>query len=298
MTSSTRWKWTAATTAILAGALVVAALIWPDGSPRADATPTGAHVTIPAVSPVQDVVADLLPDLDQEVPSELEVQVVAAPDGTPSHRIGFRSAVRNLGAGPLLVDATRPDTSVPTMTVDQLVERTWGAPRVVAHVGRMQYSISPDHSHWHYLQFERYELQQYELRRAGSADPIVADRKTGFCLGDRYRATATRLPAAPPEPVYTGSCGVGQPELLEMREGISVGYGDDYSAFLEGQDLPLDGLADGRYVLVHRVNVDRRLHELSYANNSSSVLLDVHWVNGAPEVQVVASCPDTDQCEA
>ena len=82
-----------------------------------------------------------------------------------------------------------------------------------------------------------------------------------------------------------------------MREGISVGYGDDYSAFLEGQDLPLDGLADGRYVLVHRVNLDRRLVELSYANNASSLLLELRWVNGAPTVTVVAACHDSDRCD-
>jgi hypothetical protein len=81
-----------------------------------------------------------------------------------------------------------------------------------------------------------------------------------------------------------------------MREGISVGYGDDYSAFLEGQDLPLSDLPGGRYVLVHRVNADRRLRELSYANNAASVLLDLRWDRGAPQVRVLATCPDTDRC--
>jgi hypothetical protein len=82
-----------------------------------------------------------------------------------------------------------------------------------------------------------------------------------------------------------------------MREGISVGYGDDYSAFLEGQDLPLDALPDGRYVLVHRVNVSRGLRELSYSNDAASALLALRWVDGRPRVQVLASCPDTDRCD-
>ena len=81
-----------------------------------------------------------------------------------------------------------------------------------------------------------------------------------------------------------------------MREGISVGYGDDYSAFLEGQDLPLDGLPDGRYVLVHRVNADRGLKELTYANNAASVLLDLRWQNGQPSLRVLARCRDTADC--
>ena len=59
-------------------------------------------------------------------------------------------------------------------------------------------------------------------------------------------------------------------ERLSVREGISVGHGDNYRAFLEGQSLRLNGLRSGRYVLVHRVNVDRRLRERSYDNNASS----------------------------
>jgi hypothetical protein len=82
-----------------------------------------------------------------------------------------------------------------------------------------------------------------------------------------------------------------------MREGISVGYGDDYVAFLEGQDLPLDGLPDGRYVLVHRVNAERRLRERSYDDNAASVLLDLRWQDGQPRLQVLATCHDTDRCD-
>jgi hypothetical protein len=239
--------------------------------------------------------SEQLPDLDQEAPSELDVRADASED-TPTYRLGFRSAVRNIGAGPLIVSGTRRDTTTPTMTVDQIVERSGRTPEVIPDVGRMEYAVSPDHSHWHYLQFDRYQLQRYELRRTGSGRVLVADRKTGFCLGDRYRVAGAALPAAPPDPVYTGGCGLAQPELLSVSEGISVGYGDDYSGFLEGQDLPLDGLPDGRYVLVHRVNLNRKLRELSYSNNAASVLLDLRWDHGQPHVTVLASCPDTDRC--
>jgi hypothetical protein len=49
--------------------------------------------------------------------------------------------------------------------------------------------------------------------------------------------------------------------------------GDVYKPNLEGQSLRLTGLRDGRYLLVHRVNVDRRLVESNYANNVVSMLL-------------------------
>jgi hypothetical protein len=262
---------------------------------NASAFPTEQSV-VPHPVPRSAAADERPPDLDQEEPSELEVRTVPAEGRPATHRLGFRSAVRNVGAGPLIVQAARPSTSTPTMRVDQVIERPGATPRVVAGVGRMEYAESADHSHWHYLQFERYELQRFELRRADGSVAIVTDRKTGFCLGDRYRVKKLRLRAAAPKPVFTGGCGLMRPDLLRMSEGISVGYGDDYSAFLEGQDLPLDGLAAGRYLLVHRVNVDRRLHEASYANNSSSALLELRWQNGTPIVRTIAVCPDTDRC--
>jgi hypothetical protein len=257
----------------------------------------GIGFTTQARSPAASTApGERLPDLDQELPSELDVRADAS-DGRTTYQLGFRSAVRNIGAGPLIVSGSRQGTTTSTMRVDQIVERVWGPPRVIRGVGQMEYAVSPDHSHWHYLQFDRYQLQRYELRTPASGQVMVADRKTGFCLGDRYRVATPAFPAAPTAPVYRGRCGLAEPELLYMREGISVGYGDDYSGFLEGQDLPLDGLPDGRYVLVHRVNVNRQLRELSYANNAASVLLDLRRENGQPRLSVLASCPDTDRCD-
>jgi hypothetical protein len=228
-----------------------------------------------------------LPDLDQELPSKLEVTRGGARGG---HRLAFASAVRNVGAGPLIVSGRRR-AATPTMTVDQLIEQEDAAVAVVERVGRMRYVRSPDHEHWHLLGFER-----YQLRRAGARTGLVSDRKTGFCLGDRYRVKDARLPAQPPEPVYTHRCALGRTARLSLVEGISVGYGDDYKPSLEGQSLRLTGLEDGRYLLVHRVNVGRPLRESSYANNASSLLLRLRWRAGRPSVRVLNSCPDTAHC--
>jgi hypothetical protein len=183
------------------------------------------------------------------------------------------------------------------MQVDQLIDRV-GAPRaVVRDVGRMQYVVSTSHQHWHYLGFDRYELRRADRSSPGRTPPLVADHKTGFCLGDRYRTTGHFRAPPPARPAITGRCGLRQPDLLHVREGISVGYGDDYNGFLEGQQLPLDGLPAGRYVLVHRVNGDRKLKERSYANNAASVLLDLRWVRGIPSLNILATCPDTARCD-
>ena len=172
------------------------------------------------------------------------------------------------------------------MLADQVVEREGAPQQVIPGAGQLRYVVSPDHRHWHLLGFDR-----YELRRAGQRIPAVRDQKTGFCLGDRYAAAKRRLPAAPASPVYTGRCGLGEPELLGVQEGISVGYGDDYQANLEGQYLKLTGLPAGRYVLVHQVNADRRLRELDYTNNAASLLLELRWRPAADGPLVSAPAP-------
>lgn len=230
-----------------------------------------------------------LPDLDQEAPRGLEVTYDQARRG---YYLGFRSAVRNLGRGPLNVTARRPGTATPTMSVDQVIERSDAPHALVEAVGRLRYVRSPDHEHWHLLGFERYELR----RQAGRA-AVVTDRKTGFCLGDRYRVRGRRLPARPASPVYTERCGLGRTHLLALTQGISVGYGDDYEPTLEGQSLRLTGLPDGRYVLVHRVNVDRALRESKYGNNAASMLVELRW-RGRPTVRPLRSCRNTARCPA
>ena len=235
--------------------------------------------------------SERLPDLDQAAPSRLSITRAGSADD-PVYRLGFRSAVANVGDGPLAIEAHRPGRGTATMVADQLVDRD-GAPReVVPEVGRLRYVVASDHRHWHLLRFDR-----YELRRAGGAAPLVRDRKTGFCLGDRYVTRGPALPAEPPRPAYTSRCGLGAPGRLGMREGISVGYGDDYPAHLEGQYLRLNGLRPGRYLLVHRANPGRRLRERSYRNNAASLLLELHMRGGEPAVRVLARCPRTARCD-
>jgi Lysyl oxidase len=233
-----------------------------------------------------------LPDLDQVAPSKLSI-TRAGSAADPVYRLGFRSAVANVGDGPLAIEAHRPGRDRETMVAGQIVDLE-GAPReVVPDVGRLRYVVSSDHRHWHLLEFDR-----YELRRAGGDAPLVRDRKTGFCLGDRYAVRGPPPPATPPRPAYTSRCGLGSPGLLGMREGISVGYGDDYPAHLEGQYLPLTGLRAGRrYVLVHRANPGRRLRERSYGNNAASLLFELRRRDGEPTVRVLATCPGTARCD-
>jgi hypothetical protein len=233
---------------------------------------------------------DLLPDLDQAVPQA--VAVIEQEEGL--FVLTFGSAVDNVGDGPLVIDARRSSRAQRDMRVTQVIDRSDGSRRRLRVPGVVRYIRSETHQHWHLLDFDR-----YELRRAADNRLVVPDAKTGFCLGDRYKTSQDVLPGEPDNPVFATDCGKNLPRLLALREGISVGYGDDYVPTLEGQYLDLTGVPGGRYLLVHRANPDRTLRERSFANNAASMLLRLtrpRGAAGAPRVVILARCPDTATC--
>jgi hypothetical protein len=230
---------------------------------------------------------ELLPDLDQVPP-----QAVSIVDKGGREHLVFLSAVENVGPGPLLVSGARSTPATAEMSADQLARRADGSAAKHPLRSRLRFVVSETHRHWHLLGFERYEL------RAADGQVVGRDHKTGFCLGDRYDIDArTRIPGEPREAVWTQECGRGQPERLQIREGLSPGYGDDYVPGLEGQYVDVTGLSTGRYLLVHRVNPGRDLLEASYANNAASVLLQLsRTAAGRPTVTILATCPDSARC--
>lgn len=230
---------------------------------------------------------ELLPDLDQAAPG-----AVSLVRTDRSVRLVFSSAVDNVGAGPLLVEGRRASRATANMTVRQLVRRIDGSTATYPVAGVIRFVRSETHRHWHLLAFER-----YELRRASDGALVGRDRKTGFCLGDRYDSDReATLPNEPSQPVWREECGRGQPHLLAVQAGISPGYGDDYVPVLEGQHVDVTGIGAGRYVLVHRVNPDRTLRENDYGNNAASALLVLRGRGGDLTVTVVRTCPGSERC--
>ncbi len=244
----------------------------------------------------RDAGRPLLPDLAQDTPRRIGIKEVARPGGGTQYRLGFRSAVKNLGEGPLVVDGRRDG---PTMQARQLVFHDGDQVTEGDVAGRLRFVRVPGHVHWHYAGFDRYELTPVAPSRGSRRD-----RKSGFCLGDRY-ATGGGLPGRPEQPTFRAvvrtDCGGGRAEETELLQGISVGWADDYKAQLEGQFIDVTGLPGGRYLLVHRVNADGKLRERTARNNAASVLLRLAWPrgrSGRPTVRVLDSCPESDRCAA
>ncbi|QFZ18242.1 lysyl oxidase family protein [Saccharothrix syringae] len=256
--------------------------------------------------------------------SDWDVCVVAdasAPNGDcggsgEAVRLRFTTSADNVGDGPLLIYGSRPDTREPTMSARQAFQSSVDGriPGSYAEAqnpipARMYYEPAPSHTHWHLLDFEHFQL------RTPNGQVVVADRKTGFCLGDRYRVRdhlANRPenlggPAGElAEYLRQNRCGHHAPEALEVVEGISVGYGDDYLHTVDYQWLDLTRVPSGVYDVLNVVNGDRSLVEKSYDNNASSVAISLQWPGGAtepperitspPVVKLLRSCPGKDRC--
>lgn len=140
--------------------------------------------------------------------------------------------------------------------------------------------------------------QRYELRRVNGS-VLVRDRKSGFCLGDRYGIAQGKIEGRITEPVYRGFCNRHQPKSLQVDGGTSVGYSDRYHSGLDGQNLNISRVPAGEYVLVNRVNTQLLIRELRYENNAASVRIRLKWPHGrsrAASVRILRTCPDSDRC--
>jgi hypothetical protein len=233
-----------------------------------------ADAGTPAVGP-----RELLPDFDQRAPFRLTIT------GT---KLGFASATDNIGDGPVWVRGSRPTASGP-MVARQLVRLTDGSVRTYGDAGRLRYTFSPTHTHWHLLDFQRYELRTLE------GEVIVRDRKSGFCLADHYglaKRRVVRFTGAR----FLGNCEASNPGALAVEQGTSIGFTDLYPANFHGQNLELRGIPAGTYLLVHRANPTQQLEEVDYTNDEASLRIRLTWTAGVPKAETLRTCQDSAVC--
>jgi hypothetical protein len=254
-----------------------------------------------ATTPAPAAVTPGLPDLEQVPPYSVYAYSIRV-DGRLQSRLTFGAASQNIGVGRLVIRGHRRRVATPLMTADQLIDTADPAnPELVPGIGVMRYTRSPDHSHWHLLDFMRYELRRVsDFRRFGR------DLKTGFCLGDRYEVGVFGPGGEPasglgePNSEFDRECGLDRPRLRNVKAGISPGQGDDYRPDLEGQRIDITKLRSGRYFLVHRSNPRRRIRESNYANNVASAQLvistDPRQLR-APRVKVLRTCWRVARCQ-
>lgn len=222
---------------------------------------------------------ELLPDLRQEPPSQIAVR---RDKGRAV--LVFRSAVQNVGQGPLVVNGQR-SRGRRLMTVNQELTRADGSVVRVPIGAHIKYEPSW-HRHWHLLAFDRFDLHDPSTGRR-----VARSNKVGFCLGSRY-VVDPGVPGTRAAPVINHNCGRLLPGLMRMRMGIDVGYADDYAAYVEFQYIDLTGVRPGRYLLVHQADPDARLLVGDRADDTAYALVDLtapRRSGALPGVAVVAT---------
>lgn len=219
----------------------------------------------PNISSAQTA-ADKLPDLGMAPLRNLSVE----NRSNGQHLLRFDAIIVNVGTGPFEVLGNRTEASDPTMdTVTQRIFDSEGAYREVPAT-----NTSPDtpgygtsaqmvfggdgHNHWHVK-----NLEDYELDRLDNGAKVGTGAKSGFCFYDNsaYRLT---LDDAPQNPVYTGC---GDNDDLTVKTGLSIGWGDLYSANLPDQYIDITGLSSGQYRLWARADPSDWFTESSNSNN-------------------------------
>lgn len=182
----------------------------------------------------------------------------------PGHRLLRYTAVMvNVGQGSLEVRGSRPDTAS-QMTVVQRIYNTDNSFTDVPTSIAQQYA-GDGHNHWHSL-----NMEGGGLIRLDSSKHVGALAKHGFCFFDnvKYRLS---LPGAPATAQYTyaNSCGYSNPNALNVMMGLSVGWGDMYSAATNFQWIDITGLPNGKYRLTATADPKHLVSEASYTNNSA-----------------------------
>lgn len=248
-----------------------------EAKPLASGQPAAHPAARPRIATVE-----LLPDFDQQPPSDLEVRRAGGRS-----LLWFTSAADNVGLGPFIVNGRRSGSAMLANQRVKLANRTL---RTYPEVGVWRYNISSDHSHWHLLAFQRYELRRSDGSLAGR------DRKSGFCIGDRYGIAPGRIAGRTPRPYFRGFCNKYEPDAGGVDAGTSVGYSDRYHSRLDGQNVDITKVPAGRYVLVNRANPTMAVHEQRYENNAASVAIRITRRGRGPEIRILATCPDTARC--
>lgn len=145
-------------------------------------------------------------------------------------------------------------------------------------VGYMQFHSALGHRHLHVDSWVQNSIRLKGISGNPLDWPILAmGNKVSFCVYDHlecntsfksceYNGTVHRYVDLPNAGLGSGynSCG-------DHLQGMSVGYSDIYDFNIEGQDVPVDTLCNGKYYLVAQFDPDNLFKERNRSNNLSVV---------------------------
>ena len=196
---------------------------------------------------------DRLPDLRMARLSSIQIQTRSNGD----RWLRFDTIIVNVGAGAFEARGSRPNTSIPTMSVRQRIYNSAGGYHNRKTKAKMFYA-GDGHDHWHLR-----NLEEYTLTPLDNGARARTGNKEGFCFFDNYRFGSTQAAR------YGPGCANGQPGALSVTTGLSRGWGDIYRWNTVGQYINVTGLPRGRYRLRATADKANRFKESKENNNST-----------------------------
>ncbi len=190
-------------------------------------------------------------------------------DGPGLRRVvTFEGSIHNIGEGSLdLLGNPQIPGGVKQRVFDGDTWTDVGSPTV-------EYETSDDHNHFHVM-----GLVHYSLWDAGQTELLDDGSKVGFCLTD-----VEEWPDAPPK-LYSyefasGFCGQFQPDLTDLRMGISPRWSDVYGPNITLQWIDITDVAPGRYWVGAVTDPNDEIVESDETNNSTIFSRDSFLVRG------------------
>ena len=228
-----------------------------------------ASVFAPVVRiPVAAAASPMLPDMRIAKLTTIKQDTTTIP----GHRLlRFTATIVNVGAGPVELKGTRPDTATPTMSVTQRIYDDGGGSTTVPSSTHMFWA-GDGHDHWHLFEMAQGVLAPL----SNGTNKVGTSAKEGFHFSD-VGAFDLSLPGAPQSKHYLACIGNTScdPNALSATEGISVGWGDTYRAGIAFQYIDITGVATGRYVITVTADPNGYLRESNITNNTATATIRI-----------------------
>ena len=196
----------------------------------------------------------LLPDFASAIPHHFTVQNTGQEEF-----LRFSNGVANIGAGPFQI---RPENNPTTLITTGFQEVLDASGAVAFDQAVSEFVFHPAHNHWHITAVALYDVRTaLDDGTGGSWGGIAGGQslKTTFCLIDWIKLEGN-----------SNNNGRSYTECKPTaRQGLSVGWVDQYHHSLEGQEVKITGIPAGIYYLVTTANPDGNFLETTPSNNTA-----------------------------
>ena len=204
---------------------------------------------------------DLLPDL---IP--LPAQDVHIDIRGNSTLLFFSTTYFNKGRGPLELIADPVTKGIRSDIERNVLQRIYREDGSLRDKIAGTFLWHQQHLHYHFADFVVYDLEAVNAPHAPDLSGVRS--KSTFCIRDVSLVDKNYSIEHRAEKAKYLICG-------KEKQGISVGWGDTYFYSYVDQNLNISDLPSGTYRLSFIANPDRKFEESDYANNTSSVLLEL-----------------------